>query len=173
MASREDLETRLMGMERRLRVVEDEQAIAFLKARYGELVDERYARGRPREAADLERIAAEIADLFTEDAVWDAGTLGVCQGRDQIRERMRTPSLHFSWHLFVKPRIRVEGDRASARWDILAPCTTTDDRAHWMAGVEDDEYERVDGAWLHSRMKLTVAFMAPHDRGWVKKRSAD
>jgi hypothetical protein len=160
-------------MERRLRVVEDEQAIVHLKARYGELVDERYARGRPRETADLERIADEIAALFSEDAVWDAGTLGICRGRDQIRERMRTPTLHFSWHLFVMPRIRVDGDRARARWDLLAPCTTTADRPHWMAGVEDDEYERVDGVWLHSRMKLTLVFMAPHDRGWVKKRSAD
>jgi len=33
---------------------------------------------------------------------------------------------------------------------------------------EDDEYVRVDGRWLHSAMRLTVAFMAPHDRGWAK-----
>ena len=161
---------RLAELEQRLRVVEDEQAIAQLKARYAEKVDARYERGRPREAAELERLAREIAALFTEDAVWDGGALGECRGRDQIAERMATPTLHASWHFFVNPRIRVDGDRASARWDLLAPCTTTDDRPHWMSGVEDDEYERVDGVWLHSRMKLSVAFMAPYDRGWVNKR---
>ena len=123
MATHEELESRLVAMERRLRVVEDEQAITYLKARYGELVDERYARGRPREAADLERIADEIAALFSEDAVWDAGTLGVCRGRDQIRERMRTPTLHFSWHLFVMPRIQVEGGTVQ-RIDSSQPLTT-------------------------------------------------
>ena len=30
------------------------------------------------------------------------------------------------------------------------------------------EYERVDGTWLHSAMKLRVVFMAPHARGWAK-----
>jgi hypothetical protein len=43
----------------------------------------------------------------------------------------------------------------------------TEGRALWMAGYEDDEYERVDGVWLHSAMKLGVVFMAPHDRGWA------
>ena len=70
----------------------------------------------------------------------------------------------------MKPRITVEGDVARARWDILAPCTTADGRARWMAGYEDDEYRRVAGAWLHSRMKLTTVFLAPHDRGWAKPR---
>ena len=169
MTDPQDLERRLQEMQQRLRVVEDEQAIARLKALYAERVDARYERGRPRQGAVLERLALEIAELFTEDAVWDGGALGVCRGRDQIAERMAKPTLHASWHFFVNPRIRVEGDRASARWDLLAPCTTPDDRPHWMSGVEDDEYQRVDGVWLHSRMKLKLSFMAPHDRGWVKK----
>ena len=54
-----------------------------------------------------------------------------------------------------------------ARWDLLSPCTTRDGRARWMAGFEDDEYRREDGRWLHTRMKLGVVFMAPHDRGWA------
>jgi hypothetical protein len=163
----EELRASVRDLERRLRVVEDVEAIRNLKARYGELVDARYAHGRPRERAELEPLAQQIAALFTEDAVWDGGAaLGLCRGRDAIRQRFLEPTLHFSWHYFVKPRIQVEADRARASWDILAPCTTPDDRPHWMAGVEEDEYARVDGAWLHSRMQLRVVFMAPHERGW-------
>lgn len=170
MATIDELEASVRSLKTRLLALEDVEAIRRLKARYGELVDARYARGRPREKPELEALARQIAGLFTEDAVWDGGKgLGMCRGRDAIERRFLEPTLHFSWHYFVKPRIRVEGDRARATWDILAPCTTTDDRPHWMAGVEEDEYARVDGEWLHSRMQLRVVFMAPHERGWVRR----
>jgi len=166
-----DASSRLSSLETRVRALEDVEAIRRLKARYAELVDARYAEGRIAEPAALETLAARIAALFTEDAVWDGGSaLGVCRGREAIRERMAKPTLHFSWHYFVKPRIEVAGDAATGRWDLLAPCTTADDRAMWMAGVEDDVYARVGGEWLHASMKLRVVFMAPHDRGWAKKR---
>lgn len=161
---------RLAALEARIRVLEDVESIRRLKARYGELVDCRYRKGRPVGAKELSVLADEIAALFTEDAVWDGGSsLGVCRGRAAIRERFAEPTLHFSWHFFVKPQIRVEGDRATARWDILAPCTSRDDRALWMAGVEDDTYQRIGDQWLHSRMELEVVFMAPYERGWVRR----
>jgi hypothetical protein len=165
-----DLEARLRTLEARLGVLEDVEAIRLLKARYGELVDERYAGGAPRSPAELDRIAGEIAELFTEDALWEGGAaLGTCRGRAAIRERFAAPTLAFSWHYFVKPRIEVTGDSARARWDLLAPCTSREGRAMWMAGVEDDDYRRVDGRWLHQRMALRVVFLAPHDRGWGRK----
>ena len=169
MATPADLEQRLAVLEARVRAVEDVQAIERLKARYAQLVDARYERGRVVGPAKLEATARQLAELFTEDAVWDGGrALGVARGRAEIAARMREPTLLFSWHYFVKPRIHVDGDRASARWDLLAPCTTQDGRPHWMAGVEDDDYRRVDGQWLHRSMKLTVVFLAPHATGWEK-----
>jgi hypothetical protein len=162
-----DLQERLAALEARVLAVEDALAIQRLKARYAQLVDQRYARGAPASAERLATIAAEIAGLFTEDAVWDGGrALGVAHGRAEIAERMREPTLLFSWHYFLKPQIQVEGDRASARWDILSPCTTRDGRPHWMAGYEDDEYRRVEGQWLHRSMKLTLVFLSPHETGW-------
>jgi len=169
--SADDAGAALHALETRVRALEDVEAIRRLKAVYGELVDARYAQGGVAEPAALDALAARIAALFTEDAVWDGGgALGACRGREAIRERMAKPTLHFSWHYFVKPRIEVAGDTATGRWDLLAPCTTADDRAMWMAGVEDDVYTRVGGTWLHASMKLRVVFMAPHDRGWAKRR---
>ncbi len=118
----------------------------------------------------LGRIARDVSTLFSKDAIWDGGSgLGICRGRQAIYERFREPTLKFSWHYFVKPRIDVDGDRARGSWDILAPCTSRDDRLLWMAGTEEDEYVRQGGLWLHSSMKLRVIFMAPHDRGWAKR----
>jgi len=164
-----DLEARIQGLERRIAAVEDVQAIERLKARYAQLVDARYARGSVVEGARLAEIGRQIAELFTEDAVWDGGrALGVARGREEIAARMREPTLLFSWHYFLKPQIHVDGERASARWDILSPCTTRDGRPHWMAGYEDDDYRKTDGHWLHRSMKLTVVFLSPHATGWEK-----
>ncbi len=174
MATMEELLARVDALERRVRRAEDSDAILNLKSRYGRLADSRYTLSGVRDRASLEEIARQVTELFTEDAVWDGGQkLGLARGRDEIYQRFCKPTLGFTWHYFVKPRIEVDGDHASGSWDILAPCTTSDGRPLWMAGYEEDEYQRVDGAWLHSRMKLTVIFMAPYERGWVPKRSAD
>jgi len=164
-----DLERRLAALEARLADAEAVQAIAALKARYAELVDARYSRGAVVEPARLGSVADAIAALFAEDAEWDGGrALGVARGRGEIAARMREPTLLFSKHYFLQPQIELAGDRARGRFDLLAPCTTKDGRPHWMAGVEDDEYRRIDGVWLHQRMKLTVVFLAPHETGWQK-----
>jgi hypothetical protein len=153
----------------RVRALEDAEAIRRLKARYAELVDSRYAKGGPRPPEDLARIAGEIAALFAEDAVWDGGAgLGLCRGRDAIRARMAEPTLLFSRHYFVNPQIDLDGDWARVRWELFAPCTLRDGRPAWMAGAEDDEYARVGGVWLHQKMALSVHFVAPHERGWLR-----
>ncbi len=91
----------------------------------------------------LAELADAIAALFTEDGVWDGGPgLGSVQGRDAIAARLRAPTLTFSRHLFTSPRIEVEGNRASARWDLLSPCNRPDGTAYWMCGYEDDTYAR-------------------------------
>ena len=162
-----ELAQRIEALERRVRAAEDVDAIQRLKARYGQLVDARYDRKGPKDQASLESLARQIADLFSEDAVWDGGAgLGECRGREAIRQRFLQPTLRFSWHFFVKPHIEVDGDRAHGTWDILAPCTATDGTPMWMAGVEDDRYVREGGCWLHESMKLRVVFMAPHAKGW-------
>jgi hypothetical protein len=171
MSDPDALTRRIEALEARLRVTEDVQAIHRLKTRYAQLVDARYRKGGGVvERADLEAAARSIAETFTPDGVWDGGALGVCTGRDAIFDRMCQPTLSFSWHFFVKPYIEVTGDTAHGTWDILSPCTTTEGRAMWMAGVEHDRYARHEGAWLHTHMKLDVVMMAPHDRGWVKRK---
>ncbi|MCA9512084.1 MAG: nuclear transport factor 2 family protein [Myxococcales bacterium] len=161
---------RIEALERRLDEVEGVQAIHRLKARYGEVTDRRYAGDGLVPPERLAPLAREIAQLFTEDAVWDGGPqLGRVVGRAAIEAHFRTSQLHFAWHFFAKPQIQVDGDVGHGTWDILAPCTARNGRAHWMVGVEHDRYRRVDGRWLHAYMKLDLVFMAPFDEGWAKR----
>ncbi len=167
MPTTEELAAELAALRRRVDASESVLAIQELKARYGDLVDARFARGRVVDDDRLTELTDAIAALFTEDGIWDGGPgLGSVQGRDAIAARLRAPTLTFSRHLFTSPRIEVEEDRASARWDLLSPCSRPDGTAHWMCGYEDDTYARVDGAWLHATMRLTTVFFAPNGHGW-------
>lgn len=162
-----DLRGELDALRRRVASTEAVLAIQALKANYGALVDQRFSLGRVLEAHLLEEVVRSILELFTPDAVWDGGpVLGTATGHEAISNRLRNPTLTFSRHLFVKPRISVDSDRATARWDLLCPCRTADGRSWWMCGYEDDEYVASDGVWRHSKMALTTVFMSPAGDGF-------
>jgi len=163
----DDLASEIAELRARVQVTEDTLAIFDLKAAYGELVDRRYRRGEVVDDGRLAVVANEIAEMFAADGIWDGGpTLGRAIGRPAIRERMLQTTLVFSRHLFVKPRIRVEGDQAWGRWDILCPCKTADGRSFWMCGYEDDEYTRSGASWLHRSMTMTTVFFSSTEAGW-------
>lgn len=169
MAETADSASEMATLRRRVEDVESILAIQSLKATYGELVDRRFSRGTVAPAPELDATLDDIASLFTEDAVWDGGpVLGMATGRAAIAGRLRNPTLVFSRHLFVKPRIRVDGDAASGRWDLLCPCKTPDGRSWWMCGVEDDEYLRDEGVWRHRALRLTTVFMSPAEEGFER-----
>jgi hypothetical protein len=159
------------GLESRLDRLESVLAIQALKARYAELVDRRHSRGAVADPTTLAAAAEAAAALFTEDAEWDGGpTLGRAVGRAAIADRLRDTTLVFARHLFLSPRIEIDADDADAargRWELLSPCRGADGRDFWMSGVEDDQYRRVDGVWLHRAMRMTTVLVAPVDRPWT------
>src|SRR5206468_3173883 len=139
----EELAAELRALRERVEAAEAVLAIHELKARYADLVDRRYSRGALVSEDRLAELADAIAATFAIDGVWDGGpVLGKAHGRDEIAALMRTSTLRFARHFFIKPRIHVTGDRAQGRWDILSPCTTADGTPHWMVGYEDDDYVR-------------------------------
>jgi hypothetical protein len=169
MSTIDDLADEVAELRRRVDAAEAVLQLQALKARYGDLVDQRFSGGAPVEADTLRRVSQAAADLFTVDGVWDGGPgLGRQEGRPAIATRLAQPTITFARHLFVKPRIDVDGDRAWGRWDLLSPCRRADGSSWWMCGFEDDEYARVDGVWLHRTMKLTTVFMGRVDQGWAK-----
>ena len=165
----DELGARVDDLASRLDAAESVLALQDLKARYAGLVDARFVRGEVVGRERLDELAAAAAALFTEDGVWDGGpALGVARGRAEIAARLAEPTLVFSRHLFVQPRLAVDGDRATGRWELLCPCTRPDGESLWMSGWEDDTYARIDGTWLHASMSLTTVFVSPAGAGWPR-----
>ena len=159
--SNSDIIGKLEDLENRIRAVEDTNAIRNLKARYAELCDDDYNPDG-------------IAALFVDDAVWESGPLGRFEGKESIRDFFRGASEIFTFaiHYSLNPQIEVTGDTARARWYLFMPCTVGDgDQAMWRAGIDDEEYVRVDGHWMFKSKKSTGIFNTPFDSGWAKVRS--
>ena len=155
-------------LDRRLRRLEDIEAIKQLKARYCALCD-----------ADYD--ADGIAELFTADGVWDGGsTFGVATGRDGIRAHFAGAAARvtIARHQVMNPIIEVDGDEATGHWLLFQPCTNADrsgEQAVWLAATYADTYRRqgggagVDG-WLIASTAIDVAFFTPFDVGWAEQR---
>lgn len=151
----------LEDLERRIRRLEDVEAIKVLKARYCACCDDEY---------DVEGLAS----LFVEDAVWDGGErFGRHAGLEAIRaffsgSPRRVP---FAIHHVTNPIIEVDGDRATGQWYLFQPCTRAEgNRAVWLAARYHEEYVRVAGEWKFKAIKVSPSFYTPFDQGWAKQR---
>jgi SnoaL-like protein len=164
----EELGEEVAALQRRVDVSDSVLTIQAMKARYGELIDQRFVAGSVVDDATLAKVTDAVARTFTLDARWDGGPgLGVSVGRAAIAQRLRETTFSFARHFFMNPRIGIDGDSATARWHLLSPCRRGD-TSYWMCGIEDDEYVRADGEWLQRSMKLTTVFFSPADDAWSK-----
>ena len=156
-------------VERRIRALEDRDAIRELRAAYCFLVDD----GRYDELADT---------CFTEDAVCDfrgarpEGGLGpfLSHGREEVRAFMKGVVgvlLSDMLHTTHNHRITLNGDAASgACYFELTATDRAGGGALVGAGRYVDRYRRVDDAWQFAERKAEIAFIAPLDRGWIIQR---
>ena len=157
-----DLVRRLELLEIRVQELEDTNAIRNLKSRYAAYCDDNYNPDG-------------IAGLFVEDAVWESGALGRYEGREAIRKFFQGASQIFTFalHYGLNPQIEVTGDTARARWYLFMPCTVgAGNKAMWRAGIDDEEYVRVNGEWMFKSKKSTGIFNTPFEKGWAKSRFA-
>ncbi len=150
-----------MSMEdlaKRVQILEDIEAIKQLKFVYGEICDDKYNPDR-------------MDKLFTEDALWDGGEkFGVHKGKAAIKKFFTEVSkgLAFAVHYFLQPIIKVDGDRATGSWYLWQAATLGDGKAIWLAGREDEVYQKVNGQWLFKEIKLKIFFATPFEEGWHK-----
>jgi hypothetical protein len=109
--------------------------------------------------------------LFTEDAVWDGGSLrGVYKGRQAIYDFFKNIPIVFAVHYFVSPIISITGNKAHARWYFGSANTGTNNVPNLVSGIEEDDYIKIDGQWLQTYLKLKLHFYSPLLEGWVKNR---
>ena len=157
--SEKDLAGAVAELRKRVRRLEDIDALRNLKAEYAAACDDNY---------DADRLAA----LFVEDATWESEGMGRHEGREAIREFFRGISGHFVFalHYGLNPQIEVDGDTARARWYLFMPCTVGDTgEAMWRAGVDEEEYVRVGGRWMYKSKKSAPIFHTTFEQGWAKQ----
>ncbi|MDY6999666.1 MAG: nuclear transport factor 2 family protein [Actinomycetota bacterium] len=143
--------------------MESESAVRAVKAHYMQWADEKRRLG--------------MGELFWEDAVWeelDGSGRTIAGARWEGREAIaamfnESPDrLHFTVHYLTNEEITVAGDAAVGRWKLLEPCTIRDEMAVWQGGHYVDDFERRDGVWKISHLRLTLDFQTPYGDGWLE-----
>jgi hypothetical protein len=146
-------------LKERLQVLEDIEAIRRLKFRYASLCDNSFQ-------------ADELATLFTEDAVWEAGDpWGDFVGPEAIRDFFLTmpERVSFAVHALSNGQIEVDGNDATANWRTLIPVSVIEGdgiNPSWMFCDYEDRYRKVFGNWLFTRVIVKVTKNFAHSDGW-------
>ncbi len=146
-------------LKERLQILEDIEAIRKLKFRYASLCDYGYQ-------------ADELATLFTDDAVWEAGEpWGDFVGPNAIRDFFLSmpERVSFAVHALSTGQIEIEGNDATASWRTLIPASFIEEggiNPHWMFCDYEDTYRKVSGDWLFSRVIVKVTHTFAHADGW-------
>lgn len=149
-------------VEHRLAKVEAGMDIKRLKAAYAGLCDIGYP---------AERLAA----TFTRDGVFDGGQrFGVHSGHDELVSYFAAISADIVWamHYMVTPAITVNDDLNTAQgtWYLWQPCTLAvkgEQVPTWISGKYSDEYQRVGGTWLFSRVELVCETVTDTRSNWI------
>jgi hypothetical protein len=143
----------------RLATLEGESQVRRLMARYMDLCDV------PRALTQVR----ELAELFSEDAIWEgvgsqtAQTFGQHQGREAIAAFVGgylPPSEHFrlNLHYLTSESIVVDGSTARGQWIMQQICTYADGRSELFGTRLNIDFRFVDGAWLIAHFRTQRLF---------------
>lgn len=143
----------------RLATLEGESAVRRLMARYMDLCDV------PRAAIHL----GQLAQLFTEDAIWEglgtqtAKTFGQHRGREAVAAFVGgylPPSDHFklNLHYLTSESIVVDGSGAQGQWIMQQISTYADGRNELFGTRLNIDFRYVDGVWLIAHFRTQRLF---------------
>ena len=141
----------------------DIEEIKQLKARYAAACDDDYD-------ADV------IADLFTEDAVWEGGMMGHAETREGIRTFFQNASkvVSFAVHGLGNPIIEIDGDTATGRWYLHQPMTLAgSESSYWFCAQYRDQYVRTPLGWRFQNVRVEARAFTPYEQGFGKELMAE
>lgn len=153
------------SLEERVKILEDQQDIIKLKARYVNFNDGGW-KGPTHSDPQA------VADMFTEDGIWDGRpSTGYAKGRAEIRQLFETfGAVPFIVHYVTNPVIEVDGDTATGHWHALVTMTVPGEQALWNLGLYIDEYARTADGWKFKSLRFETAATTPYELGWAKQR---
>ena len=171
-----------LTVEERLQILEDVETIKRLKSLYGLYWDAGF-----KSDDDPEANAAQLADLFTEDAVWADVDRSYCvEGRTAIRDfAERILRSHnedengqnrqftgIALYVLGNEVIDVKGDTAIGRWNGLVGGSVADrEMAYWMGLHYEGRFVRTEEGWKYNQLLFDIAFTTNFDGpGWVKEK---
>ena len=161
-AQGQSVEQRLAAYRERVERLEDQVAIETLQADYGYHFD----KGR----------WSEVADLFTENGSFEYGQRGVYLGRERIRRALLlfgpqglAPG-RLNNHMQLQNVIVVydDGARATGRWQGMVMLGEPGQNGVWGVGIYENEYAKVRGKWLISKLHFYPVAMADYDAGFMR-----
>ena len=141
----------------------DIEEIKQLKARYAAACDDDYN-------------TEALAQLFTEDAVWDGGMMGFAKTREGIVSFFENASnlVSFAVHGISNPIIEIDGDIATGHWYLdQAMVMKGTDACYWYCAQYRDQYERTVDGWKFSHVKIITRAFTPYEVGFGKQLLAD
>jgi len=150
----------LAELAKRVQALEDLEEIKKLKVRYAKYIDDHF---------NVEK----LGELFTEDAEWGSEAWGVFRGREAIKEYFAGVSkrMTMSCHRIVAPDITVEGDKAHGTWYGMNTGILRGGKGFWASCLYTDEYKKINGKWLMSKVSLSYFYRSPYEGGWAKERN--
>lgn len=149
----------LEDLGKRIQALEDLEEIKKLKVRYARYCDQNY---------DPEKLAT----LFTDDAVWGGSVWGQLRGKSAIKKYFADISheIVFASHRIVAPDITVNGNRAEGVWHGLTSGILRNGQGYWSSVLYNDEYLKIEGKWLMSKVEITHVYRSPYEGGWAVDR---
>ncbi|MEQ8689739.1 MAG: nuclear transport factor 2 family protein [Pseudomonadales bacterium] len=137
--------------------MEDIEAIRTLKYRYCQ-------------ACDDDHNPAKLRPLFTEDATWEASTMGPAHGREAIAKLLgdlgQSGTIRNSAHNALNPIITVEGDTARGEWRLIMLYTGVypSGELHYsrIIGWYNETYQRTSEGWQIKSLYCQVEEAAPY-----------
>lgn len=155
-----DLSGDLNALRARLQNLEDIMEISRLKAAYCEAVDGGWDRRTHR--------GEEVAALFVDDGVWDAGKVGGRgEGHQGIVEKIDSfTEMPFALHRVTNPDIRVNGDEAVGKWHVIAYLSRPDGTPVMFMGVYRDKFVRTQQGWKFKHLGGAAAYFTSLREGW-------
>ncbi|MEM7003505.1 MAG: nuclear transport factor 2 family protein [Pseudomonadota bacterium] len=141
----------------RLTELEDIEAIRQLKYRYCQACDDDHNPER-------------LGPLFSEDAVWEASSMGRYEGRTAIQAALgalgKSGRIRNSAHNAINPIIQVEGDLARGEWRLIMLYTGVhpNGELHFsrIIGWYKETYAKLDGRWHITSLYCQVEESAPY-----------
>ena len=161
-AQAQTVEQRLAAYRERVERLEDQVAIETLQADYGYYFD----KGQ----------WGEVADLFTEKGSFEYGQRGVYIGRERIRralllfgpQGLAPGKLNNHMQLQNVVVVSEDGARATGRWQGMIMLGQSGQNGVWGVGIYENEYAKVRGKWLISKLHFYPVALADYDAGFMR-----